>query len=178
MSILQGDHSTKSREGSNSRKGQSIVEFVLTLPVLLLILAGVLDVGRLYFAYVAVTDVAGEGVGYAAAFLPPDGGQCPDIDDLECDYDPHDEEYKKDKYRRDLDCTCERAYAATSGIVRGEDLDVVVTVPGGTAFGDAITVTVRYTHPLVTPLINAMVPGGGLPLTAYATERVVDPNTE
>ncbi|OQY16909.1 MAG: hypothetical protein B6I35_15300 [Anaerolineaceae bacterium 4572_32.2] len=47
-------------------RGQSMLEFALVLPVLLIILAGVLDLGRLYFAYVAVTDAAGEGASYAA----------------------------------------------------------------------------------------------------------------
>lgn len=50
----------------NKEKGQSMLEFALTLPVLLIVLAGLLDLGRLYFAYVAVTDAAGEGASYAA----------------------------------------------------------------------------------------------------------------
>jgi len=47
-------------------RGQSLLEFALILPVLLIILAGILDLGRLYFAYVAVTDAAGEGAAYGA----------------------------------------------------------------------------------------------------------------
>ena len=46
--------------------GQSLVEFVLLLPVLLIILAGVLDLGRMYYTLVAPTDAAGEGAAYAA----------------------------------------------------------------------------------------------------------------
>ena len=49
-------------------RGQSLLEFALVLPVLLVVLAGVLDLGRLYFAYVAVTDAAGEGATYAAMY--------------------------------------------------------------------------------------------------------------
>ncbi len=48
--------------------GQGLLEFALILPVLLMILAGVLDLGRLYFAYVAVTDAAAEGASYAASY--------------------------------------------------------------------------------------------------------------
>lgn len=47
-------------------RGQGLLEFALVLPVLLIILAGVLDLGRLYFAYVAVTDASAEGAAYAA----------------------------------------------------------------------------------------------------------------
>ncbi len=54
------------RKHKNKERGQSMLEFALTLPVLLIVLAGLLDLGRLYFAYVAVTDAAGEGASYAA----------------------------------------------------------------------------------------------------------------
>ena len=47
-------------------KGQSLVEVALALPVLILILAGALDLGRLYYVTVALTDAAGEGATYAA----------------------------------------------------------------------------------------------------------------
>ena len=55
-------------------KGQSLTEVALVLPVLLLILAGVLDLGRLYYAYVAVSDAAAEGAIYAA-INPHDGDE-------------------------------------------------------------------------------------------------------
>ena len=55
-------------------KGQSFLEFALILPVLLIILAGVLDLGRLYFSYVTVTDAAAEGAAYAAIH-PGDGSE-------------------------------------------------------------------------------------------------------
>lgn len=54
------------RWSKKKERGQSMLEFALVLPVLLVVLAGVLDLGRLYFAYVAVTDAAGEGASYAA----------------------------------------------------------------------------------------------------------------
>lgn len=47
-------------------KGQSLVEVALAMPILILIVAGILDVGRAYFTYVALTDAAAEGAAYAA----------------------------------------------------------------------------------------------------------------
>jgi uncharacterized membrane protein len=47
-------------------KGQSLTEMALVLPVVLVILAVVLDLGRLYYITVALTDAAGEGATYAA----------------------------------------------------------------------------------------------------------------
>ena len=55
----------KSR-GKDREKGQSLVEVALTLPVVLIILAIVLDAGRMYYIAVALTDAAGEGATYAA----------------------------------------------------------------------------------------------------------------
>jgi len=43
------------------RRGQALVEFALILPVLLLILIGTVDAGRLIFAYNAVSNAAREG---------------------------------------------------------------------------------------------------------------------
>lgn len=44
--------------------GQSLVEFALTLPLLLIILWGAVDLGRLYNAYVAITNASREGARY------------------------------------------------------------------------------------------------------------------
>ncbi len=125
-------------------KGQSLVEFVLILPVLFIILAGVLDLGRLYFAYVAVTDAAAEGAAYAA--IRPD----------------------------DTDGIVDRAQDASrwlsendGGLVEIEPLPIIV------ALGEPVTVTVSYTFTLATPFISAMVPDGVLMLRAVATEAIL-----
>jgi Flp pilus assembly protein TadG len=47
-------------------KGQSLVEVALAMPVLILILVGILDLGRAYFTFVALSDAAAEGAAYAA----------------------------------------------------------------------------------------------------------------
>jgi hypothetical protein len=44
------------------QKGQSLVEFALLLPLLLLLLCGVVDIGRLMFAYVSLNMTAQEAV--------------------------------------------------------------------------------------------------------------------
>ena len=50
------------------QRGQGLVELALGGLILALILAGVLDLGRAYFAYIAVADAAAEGAAYGAAF--------------------------------------------------------------------------------------------------------------
>lgn len=51
--------------GSGSR-GQSLVEFALIAPFLLLLMLGVIDYGRVYFAYISVTNGARNGADFAS----------------------------------------------------------------------------------------------------------------
>lgn len=48
------------------QEGQSLVEVAIAMPLLILILAGILDLGRAYFTYIALTDAAAEGAAFAA----------------------------------------------------------------------------------------------------------------
>jgi len=63
------------RLDKNKEQGQSLVEFALTLPVLLLILSGLLDLGRAYYTFVALEEAVAEAALYLA--ISPD---CPDYD--------------------------------------------------------------------------------------------------
>ncbi len=47
-------------------RGQALLEFALSLTVLLLLVGGVVDVARIYFSYQIVSDAAREGVTFAA----------------------------------------------------------------------------------------------------------------
>jgi len=52
--------------GRKRSRGQSVVEFALVLPILLLLLAATIDFGRLFYLYVAVNNAAKEGALYGA----------------------------------------------------------------------------------------------------------------
>ena len=138
-------------EYKRKERGQSLVEFVLILPVLLIILAGMLDLGRLYFAYVAVTDAAAEGAAYAA--IHPEYTAIP----------PEDEDNE----------IVNRAQAASGGLVEIDRSLVLAPPPPTVASGEPVTVTVSYTFTLATPFISAMVPDGVLMLRAVATEVIL-----
>ncbi len=130
-------------EYKRKERGQSLVEFVLILPVLLIILAGMLDLGRLYYAYVAVTDAAAEGAAYAAIY-------------------PDDSDGVKD-----------RAEDASGGLIEIDRGLVKIEPPPIVESGEPITVTVNYTFTLATPFINVMVPDGVLMLRAVAIEVIL-----
>jgi Flp pilus assembly protein TadG len=58
------DHSIR-RSNPTPLHGQSLLEFALLLPVLFLILFGVLDLGRLFFANVTITNASREAARFA-----------------------------------------------------------------------------------------------------------------
>jgi hypothetical protein len=129
--------------GEDREKGQSLTELAIVLPFLLLILSGVLDLGRLYMVVVALTDAASEGATYAAIH--------PHATSLEIS---------------------ERSEAASGGFVQLDAEMVAVDCPV-IASGAPITVTVGYSFTVATPLINAIVPEGVIRLRGTATEPIL-----
>lgn len=53
------------------RDGQSMVELAITLPLLLLLMLGTIDIGRAFFDYIQLRSAVREGAGYGSR-LPDD----------------------------------------------------------------------------------------------------------
>jgi len=135
------------RKQTDGNKGQSLLELALLLPVLLIILAGVIDLGRLYYVHVAITDAAAEGAAYAAT------------------HPPEDEESKSEIRAR--------AQAASHGLVEIESADQIEIDCVSTASGETVTVSVHYDFKIMMPFINIIVSDGVLPLEATASEAIL-----
>jgi Flp pilus assembly protein TadG len=54
------------RRRDDTRSGQGIVELALALPLLLLLMLGTIDIGRVFFDYVQLRNAVREGAGYGA----------------------------------------------------------------------------------------------------------------
>ncbi|HEY8447353.1 MAG TPA: TadE/TadG family type IV pilus assembly protein [Thermomicrobiales bacterium] len=52
--------------GGRSERGQSLVELAIGLPILLLLLLGTLDLGRVFFEYIELRNAVREGASYGA----------------------------------------------------------------------------------------------------------------
>ena len=52
------------RQAQDAERGQALVEFALTVPILLMLVFGIIDLARLIFAYTQVIDAARNGVRY------------------------------------------------------------------------------------------------------------------
>jgi Flp pilus assembly protein TadG len=54
------------RRQNDARSGQGIVELALSLPLLLLLMLGTIDIGRVFYDYVQLRNAVREGAGYGA----------------------------------------------------------------------------------------------------------------
>jgi Flp pilus assembly protein TadG len=140
--VLVKDSSTAERKQGRAERGQSLLELAILLPVLLIILLGILDVGRLYMTMVAIHDAAAEGASYAAS------------------------------YPTRTDQIQQRAAESSTALTTIDPLMVVVTYGDSPTSGQPITVTVNYDYDLLTPLLSAIVPGGTLHVRGIDTRVI------
>jgi hypothetical protein len=137
-----------------AQKGQSLVEFSLGLVMLLIIVSGVLDVGRLYFTYIALEDAAGEAALYLS--LNP---QCVHATDgTEC-ANPNNADY--------------RARNSGGQEVDWSKADIKFDIPSPYGVGEPIKVTVNYSYKLLTPIVPRINGLNPITMTASASQIII-----
>ncbi|ADI02676.1 TadE/TadG family type IV pilus assembly protein [Syntrophothermus lipocalidus] len=52
------------RRAVERNEGQALVEFALILPILLVLIMGIIEFGRIFFSYLVITELAREGARY------------------------------------------------------------------------------------------------------------------
>lgn len=124
-------------------KGQSLVEMALLLPVLLLMLLGLLDFGRVYYAMVAMNDAAQEGAAYAAMRPNDHAG------------------------------ISARAAAASTGLITIQPGDVMFVPPDSLQAGAPVTVIVSYDFTFYTPVAQSFFGDNTVTLQAQATNAII-----
>lgn len=147
--------------GKKTEKGQSLVEFSLGLVLLLLLLCGLLDLGRVYFTFVALEDGAGEAALYLS--LNPKCVNATDGDGVECQ-DPNNAEYR----------------AKNSG---GHEVDwskaiINFDIPEFHGVGEPVKVTVDYSYGLLTPIIPKIVGLNPITISASASQIIITETIE
>jgi hypothetical protein len=124
---------------------------------LLLVLCGLLDLGRVYFTFVALEDGAGEGALYLS--LHP---KCITKDSVtatphECD-NPNNAEF--------------RAKNAGGYEVDWNRAKLTFSVPAASV-GEPVKVTVDYSYPLLTPIIPRITGVNPIKLTVSASQIII-----
>ncbi len=131
----------------NEERGQSLVEMAVALVILLLLVGGVVDIGRAYFTYMAMRDSVQEGALYGSinpTLTQEIKNHVLDSSDMIPDILSND--------------------------------DITVEVIGAPCTGNGIRVTVEYDDfPLTMPFIGAVIGGQTVPISATVTDTILSP---
>lgn len=149
-------------------RGQAVVELALVLPFVLLLTLGVVDVARLFSAYVALTD----GVREAALFAGEGNGSTkwcaiPPADVIACPAGSVGHEFPNPDniaYQIQFDAVGLDPARVT--------MDAPVCVPDPCSGTGSVTVIVSYRFSLVTPILSQLF-GDGVTVTASTTAKVL-----
>jgi len=140
--------------------GQSLVEVAFGMVILLVLLAGVLDLGRMYFTFVALEDSVGEAALYLAINpLCPDASSGPDC------ADPNNAEF--------------RARHAGGSVVDWTQTTIKFDIPTDssgtpiTSVGEPVSVTLEYPYYLITPIIPRIAGVNPLTLSTHASQIII-----
>jgi Flp pilus assembly protein TadG len=138
--------------------GQSLVELAMVLPVILLVVAGTIDLGRAYFSTVALENASKEGAFYGARKPVCDTEKpgCTAPNTVEW----HVEKELQGVADPTVAATCLGAGGATKPVADCTD-------------GDEYRVTVQAPFNLITPLVSALLGRETLTLSASSTAPVL-----
>ena len=125
---------------SQNEKGQSLVEMAFSVIVLLILIAGIVDVGRMLFVWLAIRDASEEGVVFASV-CPPFPGNFANGQAINA--------HVKNSSHFPVDLSQGNVQVFSTFINTEE------TVPGS-----GIQVRVSYEFDFVMPLISAIFPNG------------------
>lgn len=133
------------RQISEKERAQSLMEMAVSFTILMLLLAGAVDFGRIFFFYISILDASQEGAVYGA--IEPD---------------------------TDATIIARVRASSTSPLNLASDpnVAVVVTDSGTRCAGDPITVTVTYQYTFTMPFIGTVLPASSFPLSA-STSAVI-----
>ncbi len=154
---------TGQRRRDRSR-GQSLVEFSLVIPIILLVIVGFFEIGRAVFAYNTIANAARQGARVAVVNQLADITECNEMWPIDDPYEPHW------SIRG-----CAILAAKTIGITTS-DVSVSFAAPPNTTLtcspvlhvGCIASVTVTYHYSVATPFVNKLIG----PITMVQTSRM------
>lgn len=153
---------TRRLASQKKEKGQSLVEVAVSLPVILLLLVGTLDFGMAIFSYMILRDAAQEGALYGSF----DPANVAEIERRARGISPH-----------------EAGSLFYSPVELNDEslVKVAVKSSGGDCQGSAggkynsLEVSVTYNYRMQTPFMLQILGSESIPLTARATNIILQP---
>jgi len=149
----------KNAKPKKSERGQSMTEFALSLVVLLTVLSGIVDLGRVFFAYIIIRDAAQEGAVYGS-IAPKD-----DLNVLSNEI----EERVKAAFTDPSD--------SSNVPIDISKLNVQTEILGATcaAPGSGVRVKVDYLVPVTMPFLGTIIGSQEMKMTATAENAILSP---
>ena len=144
------------------KKGQSLVELAVSLPVILLILLGTFDIGMALFSYSIIRDAAQEGALYGS-FNP---GNKSEIENRARNILPRDlgEVFSSPVDLRD------KEDIAVDIIVKGEDCQGITK-----GVANYIQVRITYNYPILFPFIGQFLEENAIKISSTASNVILQP---
>ena len=121
------------RRLSRAARGQSLVEFALVLPILMIIVFGIIDFGMGLRSYISLTNATREGARFAAVGNPAGA-------------------YPADCNGSTTTSVIGRVCVAIEGLDLADLQNVSVAYPNGQNPGESVIVSAEYTYNYITPL--------------------------
>jgi Flp pilus assembly protein TadG len=139
-------------------RGQSLVELALVLPILLVLVAGALDLGRLYYSQITITSAAKEGA-------------------LEASKNPTLFDNTQGCDAKTNTVICRVLTEANGSFYTIQHSDVTLACsptpcPAVPAIGDTVTVSVTGHFSLITPLLSVFTGGQNIDITRSAVAQL------
>ncbi len=128
------------------QKGQSLTEMALGIVMIMILLAGTIDFGRLYFTYLSLQSAAGEGAAYGSI-------------------DPFDWAGIDRRVRGE----------APSGLIDWSTATVTPSIIGLPCSGGGIRVDVQYDFTIITPFLGTVIGRQTIPLRATVVDTILTP---
>jgi len=136
---------------ASSRRGQSLVEFALTVPLFLLLVFGVLDFGRLFFTQMTVQHAVRQAGRFAVTGRHLTDGQGTPLTRVN---------------------SIKQVVQQSAPSIQSGDIQIS-SVNGGTGSAggpsDTMTISVTYRLQIITPLVAPFFPNGEYAFTARTT---------
>ena len=125
--------------------GQSLVEFAFILPIFLVMVAGAVDLGRMFYSYVTIEGAAREGSFYGASRPECDvaSATCPDPSNV--------------TWRLNQDLS---GLQGVTWTIQCKDTGGTARANSACAEGDSYLVGVTYPFQLVTPILSSIIGTG------------------
>ncbi len=139
-----------------SERGQSLIELALTMTLLLILLAGLVDFGRAFFTYLAMRDAAQEGASYGS-INPSATAQ--------------------------IQARVSDNSNFVGDLIASGDIDVTVTLIGAPCHdptaGNMVQIDVNYEEfPITMPFLGTILGSDHIPLRTQIIDAIIAPACE